>query len=100
MLGSEAADEWRTQRRFFLKRFFLISRAAFEKLERAKHWTAIHFAQTVSNSNPSLNTNPNPTAATLALAAVRFSQAALCLPGLPVVPEPVVGWFFINRVLE
>ena len=29
----------------FLKRYFLISRAAFETLERAKHWTAFHVAQ-------------------------------------------------------
>ena len=46
MLGSEAADEWRMQRRIFLKDFF-ISRAAFEKLERAKHWTAIHVRNTI-----------------------------------------------------
>ena len=30
----------------FFSRDFLISRAVFDKLERAKHWTAIHVAQT------------------------------------------------------
>ena len=32
---------------FFLTDFFLISRAAFDTLERAKHWTAFHVAQTI-----------------------------------------------------
>ena len=34
---------------FFLRDFFffLISRAAFDTLERAKHWTAFHVAQTI-----------------------------------------------------
>ena len=30
----------------FLKRYFLMSRAAFETLERVKHWTAFNVAQT------------------------------------------------------
>ena len=33
--------------RIFLKRF-LIRRAAFDTLERAKHWTAFHVAQTIN----------------------------------------------------
>ena len=36
----------------FLKRYFLISRAAFETLERAKHWTAFHVAQHIPGRNP------------------------------------------------
>ena len=35
----------------FLKRYFLISRAAFETLERAKHWTAFHVAQYIPGCN-------------------------------------------------
>ena len=31
----------------FLMRYFLISRAAFDTLEEAKHWTAFHVAQTI-----------------------------------------------------
>ena len=33
---------------FFLRDVLLISRAAFDTLERAKHWTAFHVAQTIT----------------------------------------------------
>ena len=51
MPGSEAAVEWRMWRWVLPKRFFfLINRAAFDTLEKAKRWTAFHVAQTISIS--------------------------------------------------